>query len=144
MYYINEGVYGSFNCLIFDHSTVEAIPLRDYHGNDEKFASSIWGPSCDSMDCVAKNVMLPECNIGDWLYFKEMGAYTLSAASGFNGFLPPSCFYFISLGAKDELKKYLPIVSIVSVKIMINVEERSPVSMAINTNSALNYIDIRC
>ena len=22
MYYINDGVYGSFNCLVFDHATV--------------------------------------------------------------------------------------------------------------------------
>ena len=96
MYYINEGVYGSFNCLIFDHAMVEPHVLRDRNMNEEKFPSSIWGPSCDSMDCVMKNVPLPICNVGDWMYFREMGAYTLSAASGFNGFLPPVCFYFIT------------------------------------------------
>ena len=144
MYYINEGVYGSFNCLIFDHATVEAKPLRDYHGNEEKYPSSIWGPSCDSIDCVAKDVMLPKCDIGDWLYFKEMGAYTLSAASGFNGFLPPSCFYFISANARAALEELLPVVPIFSVKVKKSVEEHCPVSMAINNDSALSYLDIEC
>lgn len=23
MYYVNDGVYGSFNCLLYDHATVE-------------------------------------------------------------------------------------------------------------------------
>lgn len=32
MYYVNDGVYGSFNCLLYDHATVfpqllEVIPL---------------------------------------------------------------------------------------------------------------------
>lgn len=123
MYYINEGVYGSFNCLIFDHATVEPILLRHHHDNVEMYPSSIWGPSCDSMDCVAKSVMLPECDVGDWLYFKEMGAYTLSAASGFNGFLPPQCLYFITFGAKSALEKLLPTISFVKVKAKKVVQE---------------------
>lgn len=129
MYYVNEGVYGSFNCLMFDHATVEAIPLRDCHGNEEKYPSSIWGPSCDSMDCVAKNVMLHKCDIGDWLYFKEMGAYTLSAASGFNGFLPPACFYFISRSSRASLKGLLPFSPTVCVKVKKNVDEIGLVSI---------------
>lgn len=27
MYYVNDGVYGSFNCLIFDHAEVQPVPL---------------------------------------------------------------------------------------------------------------------
>ena len=27
MYYVNDGVYGSFNCLMFDHATVETCLL---------------------------------------------------------------------------------------------------------------------
>ena len=144
MYYINEGVYGSFNCLIFDHATVEAIPLRDCHGNEEKFPSSIWGPSCDSMDCVAKNVMLPECNVGDSLYFEEMGAYTLSAASGFNGFLPPICFYFISLSSRAALEELLPVVTTESVKVKKTIQEHYPLQIPIATDGSLSCIDTKC
>ncbi|VDM78354.1 unnamed protein product [Strongylus vulgaris] len=27
MYYINDGVYGSFNCILFDHVHPEGMPL---------------------------------------------------------------------------------------------------------------------
>lgn len=27
MYYINDGVYGSFNCILYDHAVVNPIPL---------------------------------------------------------------------------------------------------------------------
>lgn len=27
MYYINDGVYGSFNCILYDHAIVNPIPL---------------------------------------------------------------------------------------------------------------------
>lgn len=59
MYYVNDGVYGSFNCLVFDHATVNP----EVFGTDkkaEKFPSSIWGPTCDSLDCITKNVLLPK------------------------------------------------------------------------------------
>lgn len=28
MYYVNDGVYGSFNCILFDHMPVEASLLE--------------------------------------------------------------------------------------------------------------------
>ena len=33
--------------------------------------------------------------VGDWLYFENMGAYTHSAASTFNGFKKPIKYYII-------------------------------------------------
>ncbi|EDO44188.1 predicted protein [Nematostella vectensis] len=92
MYYVNDGVYGSFNCLIFDHATVEAIPVKESSGQP-LYQTSIWGPTCDSMDCITKNMMLPKVEVGEWLFFKYMGAYTQSAASTFNGFKKPTKFY---------------------------------------------------
>ena len=47
--------------------------------------SSLWGPTCDSIDCVLPDVELPELQVGDWLAFRNMGAYTSCAASNFNG-----------------------------------------------------------
>ena len=49
--------------------------------------SSVWGPTCDSIDCVCPVVKLPAAlEVGDWLGFRNMGAYTVCAASQFNGF----------------------------------------------------------
>lgn len=51
--------------------------------------SSVWGPTCDGLDQVVDSVMLPPLDIGDWLVFQDMGAYTLPVASTFNGFPIP-------------------------------------------------------
>lgn len=49
--------------------------------------SSVWGPTCDSIDCVSPKTELPRAlQVGDWLGFDNMGAYTICAASEFNGF----------------------------------------------------------
>jgi len=91
MYYINDGVYGSFNCVMFDHYTPTAYPLVT--SDESLFKCSVWGPTCDSLDCISKDAILPKMNIGDWMYFPNMGAYTLAAASKFNGFKEPKVVY---------------------------------------------------
>lgn len=50
MYFINDGVYGSFNCQLYDHKIVKPITLEP--SNEELYKSSIWGPSCDALDQV--------------------------------------------------------------------------------------------
>ncbi|KAF7379226.1 hypothetical protein HZH68_017071 [Vespula germanica] len=62
---------------------------------DNKYLSTIWGPTCDSCDCIIKDVLLPEFYIGDWLIWKDMGAYTTSRVCEFNGFLQPIVHSFI-------------------------------------------------
>eukprot|EP01088_Endostelium_zonatum_P000233 TRINITY_DN103_c0_g1_i1.p1 TRINITY_DN103_c0_g1~~TRINITY_DN103_c0_g1_i1.p1 ORF type:complete len:485 (-),score=116.84 TRINITY_DN103_c0_g1_i1:159-1613(-) len=99
LYYVNDGVYGSFNCIMFDHAKVEAIPLNPSGNPEDLYRSVIFGPTCDSMDCIAKDVMLPKIEVGEWMYFKEMGAYTVAAASRFNGFNHPSLFFIDTVGA---------------------------------------------
>lgn len=44
---------------------------------DMSYESSVWGPTCDSMDCITRTANLPELQIGDWLLFEDMGAYTV-------------------------------------------------------------------
>lgn len=88
MYYINDGVYGSFNCILYDHQHVVAEPLKEYTGR-KLYSSSIWGPTCDGLDNVIEDIVLPEMDLGDWIVFENMGAYTLPVASPFNGFPIP-------------------------------------------------------
>lgn len=86
IYYLNDGIYGSFNCIIFDHQTPEIIPLKLYD-NKKLYESQIFGNTCDSIDEISKNVLLPELFLNDYVYVKNFGAYTTSAKSdGFNGF----------------------------------------------------------
>jgi ornithine decarboxylase len=92
LYYLNDGVYQSFNCIFFDHTT--PMPEVLHPRQDSDYVSTIFGPTCDSLDCLAKNIRLPELQIGDWIYFRNMGAYTVAAASHFNGFAPPQKVYY--------------------------------------------------
>lgn len=96
MYYVNDGVYGSFNCLLFDHAEVEVtLHEPEYYDGKPSFTSSVWGPTCDGLDCILKETELPELDDGDWLIFKDMGAYTMAAASCFNGMPKPRSYNVI-------------------------------------------------
>ena len=92
MYYVNDGVYGSFNCLLFDHATVTPQLLEPAAEPSKVYHSSIWGPTCDSMDRIADDAILPKVDVGDWLVFEDMGAYTIANAGTFNGFPVPRVF----------------------------------------------------
>ena len=62
-----------------DHADVPHVPF------------TVTGPSCDSSDTMFLNVLLPATiGVGDSLYIGSAGAYTLSYASAFNGFDPPT------------------------------------------------------
>ncbi|XP_070203332.1 ornithine decarboxylase-like [Littorina saxatilis] len=93
-YYVNDGVYGSFNCLLTDmaHQFVEARLVNDPE-NSEKYVSNVWGPTCDGADKILSDVMLPELRMGDVINFEDMGAYSVSMANSFNGIPRPLVLY---------------------------------------------------
>ena len=82
-YYMNDGVYGSFNCIYFDHAVPEVCPFNERDG--PRYPSVIFGPTCDSLDKIAET-QLPELAIGEWCYVENFGAYTQASSSSFNGF----------------------------------------------------------
>ncbi|XP_059608920.1 ornithine decarboxylase 1-like [Phlebotomus argentipes] len=96
-YFVNEGVYGSFNCVLYDHQVVTPHVLTRTAGEVETrpdVKCTIWGPSCDGFDKICDNMVLPLLGIGDVLVFPNMGAYTLTIATTFNGFPNPRVMYF--------------------------------------------------
>jgi ornithine decarboxylase len=103
-YYIDDGIYGSFNCLMYDHAEVTPYVLRQQeqqsyaaaqtNGEAASETCSIWGPTCDGLDCIKRDAVLPPLQTGDWLFWESMGAYTAAAASSFNGFAPPQAVYY--------------------------------------------------
>ncbi len=70
------------------------FPMRTSRADDGVALTAsfnVTGPSCDSGDTMFYGVDLPETlDAGDRLYIGSAGAYTLSYASNFNGFPPPS------------------------------------------------------
>jgi len=124
MYYINDGLYGSFNCVLYDHATPECAVLPPV-GNTSEAATtaveaiessedggvpvgdaatcSVWGPTCDGIDCVLSNAKLsPSLAVGEWLYFTDMGAYTACAGSNFNGMALPDVVYLQATGSESR------------------------------------------
>lgn len=139
MYYVNDSLYGSFNCLIFDHGVIDAVhvphatvaagfeataaalvfspatKLRydDGHAKPAEsepgfvpqgglpeipfegpvMRSSLWGQTCDGMDCLMRKAVMPKMEIGDHLVCHTMGAYTTAAGTNFNGFESPDRVY---------------------------------------------------
>ena len=79
-YYLDDGVYGSFSGRIYDHAE---YPLRTLNSTDVK-PCVLAGPTCDSIDVIAENILLPEMEIGDLVIAEMMGAYTAATATGFN------------------------------------------------------------
>lgn len=104
MYYVNDGVYGSFNCIFFDHAHVKPLPHKKLNSDQKMFNSSIWGPTCDGLDRILDRCELPELQVGDWLIFESMGAYTVAAASTFNGFQHSQIYSVMSRAAWQTMK----------------------------------------
>ena len=100
-YIIDESLYGYFSCIPFDHQTPAwfRIPNENEDTTRQKEPGVLFGRTCDSLDVIAKGPM-ERLEVGDWLYFPFMGAYTNSTASEFNGFPKPHLF--------QDNKKELP------------------------------------
>lgn len=116
MLYMNDGVYGNFSSIMFDHQhpipqilstgrkqdgfnySTESLTDSGYASAEEEDTGkinssnraieySIWGPTCDGIDCIAEKWTSKDTvDVGDWLYFEGMGAYTKCSATRFNGF----------------------------------------------------------
>ncbi|MEJ0006399.1 MAG: hypothetical protein WDM77_08555 [Steroidobacteraceae bacterium] len=61
-YYLDDGLYGSYSGQLYDHARYPVEPLRD---GPNRFPSVLAGPTCDSIDVIAENLMLPKLEIGD-------------------------------------------------------------------------------
>ena len=85
-YFIDDGLYGAFSGKLFDHCDYELMPAKSGPVRECVVA----GPTCDSIDIVAEDQLLPDLEIGDMLLVPGMGAYTRASATSFNGFHPPT------------------------------------------------------
>jgi len=72
--------------------------------NMPHFKSRIFGPTTHPLDVICSSVMLPELDVGDWLYFTRMGAYTISLASCYNGYEKPNTLYIWTDQEEEESK----------------------------------------
>ncbi|KAF8375132.1 hypothetical protein PRIPAC_81561 [Pristionchus pacificus] len=93
-YYVNDGVFGCFNCIVYDHVLKCGRPL--FSRKTESFTSTIFGPSLDSIDRIEQNKVMRALDVGEWLIYEDMGAYTAAIATTFNGFARPTPVHVVS------------------------------------------------
>lgn len=81
-YFLDEGLYGTFSGVIFDHWDFELETFRTGKPGPATFA----GPSCDSLDVMFRDKLTPPLAIDDLILVPNCGAYTSASATTFNGF----------------------------------------------------------
>jgi ornithine decarboxylase len=96
-YYLDDGLYGSYSGQLFDHARYPVEPLRE---SPERLPSVLAGPTCDSIDVIAENIMLPLLKNGDLVVGRAMGAYTWASATDFN-FFPRATVVTVNLSPGD-------------------------------------------
>ena len=87
--FINDGMYGIFWVLRIDGH--DAYPVRVYRDGKslegETTEFQLNGPTCDGVDTLPGLVALPaDIRPGDHLEFGNIGAYSLSGRTDFNGY----------------------------------------------------------
>ncbi|GFX05614.1 ornithine decarboxylase [Trichonephila clavipes] len=93
-YYLNDGAYGSFG-YGFEKYGYRIKPLlnKPQQASRAIVRCKLWGATCCSSDYIVEDCFLPEMEVGEYIVFDNMGAYTKSLTTGFNGFPMPVTHY---------------------------------------------------
>ena len=84
-YTAGDGFHGCIAPVMLFRQEVECHSLTQPE-DGEMVPSIVYGPSCNGADRVASG-LLPKMEQGqDWLIFPNLGAYSMSLATNFNGF----------------------------------------------------------
>jgi ornithine decarboxylase len=108
--YLNDGTYGGLfdaGALLKTRYPVQALRANaELNGNIEEFRFA--GPTCDSLDMMAGPFMLPsDIRTGDWVEIGNLGAYSHSLRTNFNGFGQSDtvCLYENSMAMQSRGRK---------------------------------------
>ena len=112
--YINDGTYGS----LFDAGVLNfVLPTRmlpnGRMASKKLTAYSLYGPTCDSIDYMKGPFILPNnLKEGDYIEIGQLGAYSLTFRTKFNGFYSNQIFEvqdkpLMSMYEKDNASHYL-------------------------------------
>ncbi|XP_071536161.1 ornithine decarboxylase-like [Panulirus ornatus] len=105
MYYTNDGLYSSFGFIYIEDEPTPPVIIKATGVTSRKVASTVWGQSCSNVDRIIAEIQLPILNIGDWLVWFDLGAYSVSLATTFNGFPIPEVYVKPSNRASERLKE---------------------------------------
>lgn len=94
-YFLDEGLYGTFSGVIFDHWDFALETFRD----GRPIAATFAGPSCDSFDVMFHDKQTAPLAVDDLILVPNCGAYTSASATTFNGFAKAAVFVWEDLAA---------------------------------------------
>lgn len=92
---LDAGIYNAlYEAMIHQGATQYSVhPLHPPSGNVDLMSCTLAGPTGDSLDIITRHAQLPSyIGVGDKLVFENTGAYTVTMASGFNGFPKPELY----------------------------------------------------
>lgn len=91
---IPNSIYHSFSNKFYDGFKINCLKNTNINLNNIEFEEGIIvGESCDGIDIIYEGFIPKDININDVLILEDMGAYTYSSSSNFNGFTPPKHIY---------------------------------------------------
>ncbi len=93
--FLDAGVYDALHeAMAFQGSTRYRVTTMRSSYNVEEAPFALAGPTGDSADIITREAFLPrDVEIGDKLIFHDVGAYSLTVSSNFNGFPRPAVYY---------------------------------------------------
>ena len=103
--FIDDGCYGTLyrdwnTSNDQQQETTVPLPLLNTQSLETQL-TTVWGPTCDGLDCVCRGAVLPKMKVDEWLVFPDMGLAS-GMGTAFNGFDPPDVAYCV-LGYFREL-----------------------------------------
>ncbi|MET0451151.1 MAG: type III PLP-dependent enzyme [Mycobacterium sp.] len=87
-HYLDDGLYGSYSNVMTEdvHPPILALAELATDGEPPPLEPvTLAGPTCDSVDVVARDYPMPTLTVGDVVVSPMMGAYTSVTSSRFNG-----------------------------------------------------------
>ncbi len=87
--FADDGVYGSFADMFSGHSRYLVFSEKELHGTVDLQPYIVAGPTCDSVDIIDPEALLPEMSVGDIIIAPNMGAYSYALVSEFNSLPKP-------------------------------------------------------
>ncbi|MBP2639237.1 MAG: ldc [Firmicutes bacterium] len=81
-YFLDEGLYGTFSGIIFDHWIYDMETFK----NGAEIMATFAGPSCDSLDVLYRDKLTVPLEMDDLILVRNCGAYSSASATTFNGF----------------------------------------------------------
>ncbi|XP_075747317.1 ornithine decarboxylase-like isoform X3 [Rhipicephalus microplus] len=106
--FINESRDNCVSRNLYDYLDVKIWPLQEPLERPCGVPTTVWGGTCNPVDCIERKPLF-HVNVGEWLLMDNIGAYSLSRASGFNGLPYPAVHY---IAPQENVSALLDILNV--------------------------------